>query len=198
MTRINFVLGLIVFFNLSCSSQAYPPEKLAIDQPFLDIFNAIKSMDHYVFQKDSVSQREFVVVKIDSLIKNEKGPFINEKPYKLLQIKLRGVSPMDTLASDPSIVYVSKYPGENINSLCIKLKNFLFFQQGELPPLMNDTVVINGREIFDYYLFHTQAQKLLESPEDIESVYVSPKEGLFAFKTKNGEMWYIVSNGLKN
>jgi len=177
---------LICFGLYSCVSKVYPDERMGIDSSFLKLFNSVVQTDTFSFKNLNDDRKSFVVTKVDSIISNKKGWFINEAPYKLLRVNFRE-SGKDTLHLErPNEVFVNKDPATGKSSLNIEFNNFYFYDT-VLPLLNHDTININDKKITNYYLFKTSLK--LKQPDDVKELYISPAKGFIGFKTVSGEVW---------
>ena len=78
--------GILIVLFLSCKTKVYQDKEMEIASPFLNIFNAIAKQDQIMFVNDKGRKKSFSISEIDSVIKNEKGCFVNIIPYKNLSI----------------------------------------------------------------------------------------------------------------
>ena len=185
--------GIILMFTVfafgtteSCVSKVYPDERLAIDPIFMTLFNSITQKDTFSFWNAVGNRKVFVITKVDSIISNEKGWFINEKPYKLLMMSFRetGKDTVDLQRSNE--VFVNKDPGKNLSSMVIQFNNFFF--DDTIPPLPHhDTLNLNGKKFTNYHLFETSSS--LKNPNDVKVLYITLPNGFIGFKTLSGEIW---------
>jgi len=179
---ILFALGM----NESCVSKVYPDDRLAIDPAFSALFNSVVQKNTFSFRDTAGNRRVFVITKVDTIISNEKGWFINERPYKLLSTNFREAG-QDTVDLDRgNEIFVNKYPDNNSSSIVIQFNNF-YFNDTILPPLHHDVLNLNGKRLTNYYLFETSLE--FKRPNDIKDLYMNPAKGFLAFKTVSGEVW---------
>ena len=187
---IRYVKLLLVLFAfipiLSCVSKVYPDEKLAIASNFLAIFNSVKQKDTFSFRDTTGRRKTFVITKVDSIISNEKGWFINERPYKLLRMNFKETGNDTVNLERSNEVFVNKDPEKNINSIVIQFNNF-FFDDTILPPLHHDTLSLNEKKITNYYLFETSLSS--NNPDDVKVLFLNVPNGIVAFKAFSGEVW---------
>jgi hypothetical protein len=181
---------VLVFFSLmvmgNCASKVYPDERLVIASDFLALFNSVVEKDTFSFRNKTGSRKSFAITKIDSIISNKKGWFINERPYKLLRMNFRETGKDTVKLKRDNEVFVNKDPGKNLTSIAIQFNNF-FFDDTILPQLHHDTLSFSGKKLTNYYLFETALS--LTNPNDIRVLYMSGLKGFLAFKTMSGEVW---------
>jgi hypothetical protein len=180
---------ILIFIFSSCQTKIYSEEKLAIDNSYLKLFNAISKKDTITFQDSLKNIRRYIIISRDSIISNQRGLFINEKPYKLLRIKFIGILNLNSNSASTGEVFVSKDPERNLNSLYIQFNNFQVFTHESLLNFVNHYKNITNKDSSTVYEFHTKILSNLNKPDDIESLYASPVSGIIAIVTKSGGLW---------
>lgn len=184
--RVLFLLFLIVITIGSCSTKVYPDEKLAIDPNFLTLFNSLRQKDTIQFISSNGRSKTFVITKVDSIISNKKGWFINEAPYKLLRFSFRETGKDTVRLERENEIFVNKAPAANINTISIQFSNF-YFHDSIIPPLRHDTLNLNAGRFMNHYSFETSLR--LKNPDDIKVLYINVQKGFLGFKTLSGEIW---------
>jgi hypothetical protein len=186
-----YVILMLVIFTFvmigSCVSKVYPDKRLAIAPDFLALFSSVTQKDTFSFRNASGNRKVFVITNIDSIIRNGKGWFINERPYKLLRMNFREIGDDTTRLERENEIFVNKYPDNNISSLYIKFNNFYYHRDTVLPGINHNMAGLNNEKITDYYLFETLLG--LKGPNDIKTLYINGAKGFLGFKTQSGEIW---------
>ncbi len=185
VTTLSFFIA-IFFLCYSCVTKVYPDERMAIDSSFKMLFNSLISKDTFAFTDLMNHRKVFAITKLDSIVSNEKGWFINQSPYKLLRIRFKDLGTDTPELDRENEIYVMKDPKTAGGSIGIQFNNF-YFTDSIIPSLNHDTIDINGKKIIDYYLFETSLK--LKHPDDVKELYISPVKGFIGFKTVSGEVW---------
>jgi len=181
-----FILFVVATLFEGCYTKVYPDEKLAIGQEFLLLFYSVKNKNPMRFSSLNGRSKTFIITKADSIISNEKGWFINEKPYKLLQFEFREIGKDTVHLERENEVFVNKNPEKNQNSIAIQFNNF-YYHDTILPLLHHDSLNINNKKFTEYFIFETSLH--LKNPEDIKVLYINVSKGFLGFKTLSGEVW---------
>ena len=89
-----------------------------------------------------------------------------------------------------SIVSISKYPQQKKTIYSISFKDFCNSTAlGEIGEYHSDTITINKKKIFNYYIVrHGYPERVIKS-DNIEVLYWTDKDGLIAYKNKKGDWW---------
>lgn len=187
-----FCLVIIIILYERCRGcfhieKVYPDESLEITPEFSAFFYSLIRRDTFSFINGIGERKLFVVNKVDSIISNTKGSFINERPYKILIMNFKEFGKDTVHLRRTNEVFVNKYPDNGINSLCIKFNNFYFIKDSVLPQVSRDTILLNGQVINNYYLLETSLR--LDNGDDVEFLYISIPEGIIGFTTLSGEVW---------
>jgi hypothetical protein len=170
----------------SCSIKAYSDEKFAIAPNFLSLFNAVIEKDTIHFSSSNGGNKIFVITKVDSIISNRKGGFINERPYKVIRAYFREIGTDTTLLERATEIEAAKDPQLLISGITIHFNN-LYFSDTLLPLLHHDTLDLNAKRFTNYYSFETSLN--LKNPDDVKVLYISVPKGFLGFKTLSGEIW---------
>jgi hypothetical protein len=171
---------------VSCVSKAYPDRRLAIDPDFLAIFNSVIQKDTFSF-RDLIGRRKvFVITKVDSITSNERGFFINERPYKLLRMSFKEIGADTTYLERRNEISVGKDPVALVSGITIEFNNF-YFGDTILSKIHQDTISLNNKKITNYYLFETSLG--LRNSNDVSILYINVAKGIVGFKTVSGKFW---------
>ena len=177
---------IIILLICGCETKVYPDERFNIDSSLIKVFNSILQRDTFSFKNSTGSKKSFVISKVDSIISNKNGWFINEKPYKLLRINFKEVEGDTTFLERSNQIFINRDAATNTNTICIQFNNFYYFDS-VLPPLNRDTINMNNQRLTNYYSFETSIR--LKNSNDINVLYVKIPRGLIGFKTLSGEIW---------
>jgi hypothetical protein len=128
----------------------------------------------------------FIITKIDSLIKNKKGWFINEEPCKLLTSSLKELGKDTVRLKRVNEFFVNRDPSKEINTIGIQFNNF-YFHGSILPQIHQDSMTLNNRKFTNYYQFESSLG--LEDADDVKVLYINTEKGFLGFKTLSGEAW---------
>lgn len=190
----------------SCLHKAYKEESFAFNNSTLEFFQSFSKMDTLFFQSKNHNVDTFVITKIDSVLKNTKGYFINSRPFKELfltykqipidywaesRVEMAGTSSERKVKEDARLITITTYPDNNSTEIYISFKNFrsLIKNNNYLIPINYDTIKVNGSWFTNYYKINSTKNSLLIDSNDIETIYVNQKDGFIAFKEKNGKIW---------
>jgi|GEM_PF-6262994 len=184
MSAIYFTIAT---WGCGCVTKVYPDERLAIDPVFLRLFNSLHGKDTIRFNNSSGREQVFVIGKVDSIVMNEKGWFINGAPYKILRFGIREIGRDTSLLERENTIFVNKDPLANRSTFSIEFNNFLYHVDDTLPPLNTDTIVVAGKKISNYYFFKTDIRQ--KGVADVKEMFLSLGTGLVAYKTLNGDEW---------
>ncbi|MBO9203116.1 MULTISPECIES: hypothetical protein [Niastella] len=187
-----FILLIIAVIANSCVSKVFPDEKLNIDPNFLMLFNSLRQKDTFSFEKFNGNKKVFTITKFDSVFKNEKGWFINEAPYRLLQINVKEIGGDTTLLERPNEIFVNKDPEDSASTLGINFNNLYYFADNVLPPINDSAKMINDLKIDHYYVFESFLR--LKNQGDVQVLYINRQFGFLGFKTYSGEYWSRVAD----
>ncbi|HVM86680.1 MAG TPA: hypothetical protein VMT76_00735 [Puia sp.] len=187
-----FILFVAAILIESCYTKVYPDDKLLIDPQFSSIFYSLIQKDSLQFSSSNNRSKMFIITKVDSIVSNEKGWFINEKPYKLLQFEFREIGKDTVRLERQNEVFVNKNPEKNQNSIAIQFNNF-YYHDTILPLLHHTTFNINNKKFTDYFMFETSLHP--ENPDDVKVLYINVSQGFLGFETLSGEIW--VNNVIK-
>lgn len=180
-----FIASSILFIR--CVTKAYPDNMFMIDSDMRIFFNSVTAKDTLNFQSENQKEKVFVITKIDSIIRNSKGGFMSERPYKLLQFKFREIGTDTVVLERENEVFINKYSENNGNTICIKFNNLYYWNDSILPVVRRDTLHIIGTEVTDYYVFENSVG--LTNADDVKTLYATKETGFIAFRTKSGEVW---------
>ncbi len=186
------VLIVLLIIGIGCSTKAVPDEELNIEPTYLALFNSVSNRDTISFENATGKIKAFVIANVDSIIRNEKGGFINELPYKLLFINLREISGDTTRLDRPNRMYVNRDPTNNKNSFYVEFENMSYITHSLSEDFRTDTIGILGRKYTNYYFF--AAKNELKRVDDVEQLYMTISDGILGFKTLSGEWWVKAGN----
>jgi len=178
-------VAMFVIVN-SCTTKAFPDERMAIDPTFLNLFNSILQKDTFSFHNSKGESKVFVITKIDSAELNKRGWFINGGPFRTLHFSFREIGKDTAFLDRYNEVSITKAPSVNVSSITIQFNNF-FYSDTVLPRIIHDSLTIGEKKIIDYYLFRTPLN--LKNSYDVKELYLSSLKGILGFKTIAGDVW---------
>lgn len=197
MYKFRFIVIILISFTIfffiqkinSCFriKKPHPNEEMEISPAYSSIFYSIIRNDTFSFNNNKGLKKVFVIINVDSIVSNSKGPFINERPYKLLRMNFRELGEDTVPLTRSNEVFINKYPDNGLHSLFIQFNNFYYSKDSVLPLIHLDTLVINGKAIASFYLLKSSLK--LYHKDDVELLFVSISEGIVGFKTLSGEFW---------
>jgi len=173
-------------FISSCTTKAYNDEELSFAPTYLNIFKALTKKDTIYFLNAAGESKTFVIPNIDSTVRNVKGGFMNDAPYKSIRFTLKQIGNDTCFLERGNLIFISKNPTTNKTSIGIQINN-LFFNDTVLPPIRKDILDLNTKKFSNYYSFATSLEP--KRLQDIRILYVDTIQGFLGFKTFSDEIW---------
>ena len=205
---MRLILFLICILLISsCTWKPYPPEKYNIEQSYRDLVSPYKSGDTLLFKDSSNKINSFLISKIDSVIYDTKGYFINRKNEKIISVSYKQI-PIDKWAhewigsapdsagfrehkEDATLIDIIRDPAAESTELNF---NFQIFRGCTLKnlPLHTDTLNINGINITGYYKIE-YCDEDVKNLSDIKVAYSTIKKGIMAYQLLDGTWWIRIN-----
>lgn len=138
MLRITRILLLFIFIStlLSCEQKAFPDERLVFTPMYRNLINPYHTGDTLFFTNETGEVTRISITGTDSITSNSKGSFINERPYKYININCEYLDYKNPKTRDSSLVYINKFPDNQEQSCHFSFMNF----RGDLTDDMDSLV----------------------------------------------------------
>lgn len=171
---------------LGCGQKAFPDERFTFSSRYRDFVTPYHAGDTLYFENKSKGIVRIKITGSDSIISNSKGGFMSPRPYKDIKVYCDNLDYHKTNAKDTTLVFINKYP-DNLKQSChFALLNFRG-ELGETDSLILEFQPIPGRVFKNCFVIKNVASDLVESPDDVESIYVQQAIGIIALKSYNGD-----------
>jgi hypothetical protein len=186
-----FLIFLTTLYG--CAEKAYPDEQFSFSAKYLALIRPYMPGDTMIFKGKGQQADTIVITKIDSTIRNTKGGFINERPYKIIQIYCRQF-PFERLdynrqSTDSNFVFINKYPDVQKESYSISFKRFRGDIEKGSDSLIQKPIMVSNIIIRSYYKVDNLALDLVKDSSDIREAYITNEKGLVAYQDQRGEWW---------
>ncbi len=205
--RILYYLILILFCS-SCLWKAYPDEKFIIDDSFRNLVIPYHLGDTLIFKSSKNEFDSFLITKIDSVIENKKGFFINARNQKRIFISYRQI-PLDKwahsriemgpdnthetkISEDATLIDIIRFPDNETTELYFNFKIFYGCRITKIDPIHLDTLDINGLRFTSFNKIQ-YCDEDLKKPTDIKYVYSTISKGIIAYQYLDGTWWRRVN-----
>jgi len=186
-TRSTLLFLSLLIMSHSCTTKYVPDKELEIDSTFLSVFKSISNNKLLVFKDKNNNRVTYKISKIDSVIRNKKGWFINSAPNKELKVTISEIYEGRTVLNEYyNECVVTREPFENKSYFIVNFNNIQYINDS-LPELKKDTITITGSKFTNYYLFESSIEP--ENKNEIKELYISPKDGIIAYKMFSDEFW---------
>jgi len=189
----------------SCSQKAaFPDERFEFSDKYLSLIAPYKIGDTLIFENALHEAEAFVITKLDSSILNEKGWFINARPYKNISLsynqfpskkwtheKIKRDANNNVIMAtyeDDDLILLGIDPETNEQSCHFSFKNFRGWI-GNGDTLFSTPIIFDALTINKYYKVENVALDLVKNPTDIKSIYITNDKGLVAYQDQKGNWW---------
>ena len=181
------VVVLISF--VSCSWKHYSEDKYLFGKGYQVLIKSNKVGDTLVFS--NYDQRQsFKIAKIDSILHDERGHFINQREYKEVSIHLQEI-PNGTIYSfnkEQFNISITKYPDQDSTYFDLSFQGF----HGSIASvdfnISNDTLNVDNLQITNFYKFLPWSINSKDS-NSVTEVYITPEKGIVAYKDSRKRWW---------
>ena len=194
MKRLSIYISFLLSVTISsCFQQVFPEEKLVFSPKYLNLITPYKVGDTLKFE-DSLHQIEiFAITKVDSIIFNKKGWFINARPYKEVSISYNQFPKKQWVDAntnaDNKLVLLTIYPDNQEQSCDFSFKNFRGSIQNGKDTISSTSVSVNSLPLSNYYKVENVADDLAKSSDDIKTIYITSDKGIIAYQNQKGKWW---------
>lgn len=180
-------LAFILCFLVSCSWKEYPPEKYIFPKEYRELIAYYHVGDTLKFQNKKGEASCLLITKIDSLLHDERGHFINSAEYKVINVDCEELTNPRKGYDKYTLVYIHKNPTENFAHFNFRYKNFYSRNLDDSLVLKKDTLHVNGLTMTNYYAF--RSNDLGDDTTSVAKIYITKEMGLTAYQHVNGEWW---------
>jgi hypothetical protein len=201
MIRILTILLFLFYFSSCCS---YDKKDFDFNKNDLLPFSSFKVGDTIYYENLLGDIDTILIHKIDSIQNKNCGGLMAMPAGNYLYIAIKHL-PNDQLWTGTTtdattgkteinyqeIISIDKIPQTKEMSYSIDFKDF-HTSAGEnniFEKLRTDTVIINGKNITNFYEVEHGYPERLTKPTNIELLYWTDNDGLIAYKNKQGEWW---------
>ena len=163
--------------------------------------------DTLVFKSSKNEIDSFLITKIDSVVDNEKGAFINARNLKQISVSYREI-PIDKWAhsriemgpgntqenritEDAILIDILKFPDDGTTELYFNFKVFYGCRITKIEPVHLDTI-INGLRFTNFNKIQ-YCDEDVEYPTDVKYAYSTISKGLIAYEYLDGTLWSRVN-----
>lgn len=187
---------LTVLFSACCS---YDQKDFDFTSEELEIASSLHIGDT-IYYESNLHDMDTILI-IDTLSGQIKGcgMFIQPRPTNYLSFRIKHL-PIDswhgtsktnskTKIDYQSLFTITKSPKPKQLEFSFSFKGFYSSNDSIIGELQTDTVEFNSRKFWNYYLIKHSYPERIKNASDVTEIYWTRKEGLFAYKSKGGEVW---------
>ena len=190
----------IIILTVLAASCSYSDKDFNLNEnerSFLSVFKT-GTILYYENSKNQVDS--FLVIGIDSTQKKESGYLMALPAFNNIFVSIKHL-PVDSFISTnqdmttkkidtvhEQLICVSKHPQQKETSFSFQFKRFFYYTKNGLGQLHSDTIINNIR-LTNYYIIKDNFVDRDTSYVKIEQLYWTQKDGLVAYKQKNGIYW---------
>jgi hypothetical protein len=131
----------------------------------------------------------FHITKIDSILHDKRGFFINAREYKDLRIECEELAATDERHEKYDLFLITKYAHTDTPLFSVRLKGFYDNHPDDPFVLQRDTVLANNISFTNYYSFRPYNYDAQKDPASVVKIYISPGKGIVAYRYLNGAWW---------
>lgn len=190
---------LIVLPAILAAACSYSDKDFNLTDTERSYLNALKAGDTICFESSGKQWDSFVVLGIDSNQKKESGYLMALPAFNNVFVSIKHL-PVDNFVSvsqdmttktidtvHEQLICISKYPQERESAVSFQFKHF-YYDSKSMPASTHTDTVINNTRLTDYFIINGSADPDTAYTK-IEQLYWTRKEGLVAYKQKNGIFW---------
>jgi hypothetical protein len=193
-------LFILVFLLSSCGCWT-DKKKFNFDNNEPRHISCYNTGDTICFENSESEIDTFTVIAVDSAKGKECKGFGAPRPIgkscwvtiKHLPVdKWHGISieyPNDTTIEYDELINITKDPIENKSFFTFEYKDFYAGWNYVLGKPNTDTLTINNKPITNYYKINPTYPERLTEPTSVVTLIWTDKDGLTAYKNKNGDWW---------
>ncbi len=196
MTR-QIIIILTLLISGCCS---YDKEDFEFNTNDLKHFSSFKLGDTIYYESTNHNIDTILILNYDSEQHKNCGGFLGPRPINGKWIRIKHL-PTDkwygktqeegkpTRIDYQSLFWITKYPLAKKTEYSISFKDFCSRYDTIIGDFHTDTIVLNGKQMTNYYIVNHAYPERVTDSTNIERVYWTDKDGLTAYMNKGGEIW---------
>lgn len=197
---------VIIIFIFGISSCTYSDKDFNMNETDLSFLNAFKKGDTLCYENSKMEFEKFLVLGLDSNQKKEYGTLMAKPAFNEFSVNIKHLGKsifqnslqklnsenFDTIAKP--IFIITKYPQNKETSYFFAFNHFYSNKSAGIGELHKDTI-INKLKIESYYILRESSIYSSDtSRNEIDLLYWTQKDGMVAYKQKNGTYWTKKNN----
>jgi hypothetical protein len=192
----SLLITIIVLTLASCSTS---DKDFQLNDTERALFSSFRKGDTLYYENENKDVDTFLILGIDSAQQMEAGYLMKSPAHNDIWVNMRQL-PIDTFVHGifydsvknkadteyTQLFSIRKLPQENKVQYSFSFRRFFETREGSIGQIQTAPITMKGTVIKDYYLIKNTGDT---TTNNIEALYWTQKDGLIAYKYRDGTIW---------